>query len=160
MVGIGSLYPARMPVPMGYPGSYGVYPQPYARPYGAIGFGASEKPPTPPAQPAAPAAAPGAEVPPTAARPYGMEESYIENILRMNLGKIGTFYMTYQGNPEWTARIFKGKVEAAGRDHIIISDPDTGRRFLLLMVNLDYVTFDEPLNYAYPYASAPRPRFR
>lgn len=147
MVGINSLYPARMPVPMGYPGAYGMYPQPLARPYGGIGFGASEKPPTPPAQP-------------TAARPYGMEESYIENILRMNLGKIGTFYMTYEGNPEWTARIFKGRVEAAGRDHIIISDPDTGRRFLLLMVNLDYVTFDEPLNYAYPYASEPRPRFR
>lgn len=82
-----------------------------------------------------------------------IEQSYIENILRLNLGKIGTFYMTYENNSQWNAKIFKGKVEAAGRDHIIISDPQTGMRFLLLMVNLDYVTFDEELNYTYPFAA-------
>ncbi|MEC0125376.1 spore coat protein GerQ [Paenibacillus pabuli] len=78
------------------------------------------------------------------------EQSYIENILRLNLGKFGTFYMTYEGNKEWNARIFQGILEAAGRDHIIISDPNTGKRIILLMVNLDYATFDEPLLYQYP----------
>jgi spore germination protein Q len=78
------------------------------------------------------------------------EESYIENILRLNLGKIATVYMTYENNSQWNAKIFKGRLEAAGRDHIILSDPTTGMRFLLLMLNLDYVTFDEELNYEYP----------
>lgn len=78
------------------------------------------------------------------------EQSYVENILRLNLGKIGTFYMTYENNSQWNAKIFKGIVEAAGRDHIIISDPVTGIRTILLMVNLDYITFDEPLVYSYP----------
>ncbi|WP_425354982.1 spore coat protein GerQ [Paenibacillus shirakamiensis] len=78
------------------------------------------------------------------------EQSYIENILRLNLGKVGTFYMTYENNREWNAKIFKGVLEAAGRDHIIISDPNTGVRTILLMVNLDYATFDEPLTYQYP----------
>lgn len=78
------------------------------------------------------------------------QQSYIENILRMNLGKVGTFYMTYENNSEWNAKIFKGVLEAAGRDHIIISDPATGQRTILLMVNLDYATFDEPLIYQYP----------
>lgn len=78
------------------------------------------------------------------------EQSYIENILRLNLGKIGTFYMTYEGNREWNAKVFKGVLEAAGRDHIIISDTSTGQRVILLMVNLDYATFDEQLNYEYP----------
>lgn len=78
------------------------------------------------------------------------EQSYIENILRLNLGKFGTFYMTYEGNKEWNARIFQGIIEAAGRDHIIISDPKTGKRIMLLMVNFDYATFDEPLIYQYP----------
>lgn len=78
------------------------------------------------------------------------EQSYIENILRLNLGKVGTFYMTYENNSEWNAKIFKGVLEAAGRDHIIISDPKTGVRTILLMVNLDYATFDEPLVYQYP----------
>nr|WP_240463870.1 spore coat protein GerQ [Paenibacillus apiarius] len=79
------------------------------------------------------------------------EQSYIENILRLNLGKVGTFYFTYENNSEWNAKVFRGMLEAAGRDHIIISDPMTGQRIMLLMVNFDYATFDEPLNYQYPY---------
>lgn len=78
------------------------------------------------------------------------EQSYIENILRLNLGKTGTFYMTYENNKDWNAKIFKGVLEAAGRDHIIISDNATGQRIMLLMVNFDYATFDEPLTYQYP----------
>ncbi|PYZ96143.1 spore coat protein GerQ [Alteribacter lacisalsi] len=84
-----------------------------------------------------------------------IEQSYIENILRLNRGKVGTFYMTYEFNEKWNAKIFKGVVEAAGRDHIIISDPQTDKRYLLLMVNLDYVTFDEPLEYDYPFDDGP-----
>ncbi|WP_435368014.1 spore coat protein GerQ [Paenibacillus pasadenensis] len=79
------------------------------------------------------------------------EESYIENILRLNRGKMATFYMTYENNKEWNAKIFRGVIEAAGRDHIIISDPATGMRYLLLTLNLDYVTFDGPINYEYPF---------
>ncbi|RUS46163.1 spore coat protein GerQ [Cohnella sp. AR92] len=81
------------------------------------------------------------------------EESYVENILRMNLGKVATLYMTYENNSEWNAKIFKGVLEAAGRDHIVISDPVTGKRYLLLMLNLDYITFDEPLNYNLPFGT-------
>jgi len=83
--------------------------------------------------------------------PATQEESYVENILRMNLGKVATIYMTFENNSEWNAKIFKGVLEAAGRDHIIVSDPVTGRRFLLLTVNLDYITFDQPLTYALPF---------
>lgn len=79
------------------------------------------------------------------------EESYIENILRLNLGKMATIYMTFEGNNQWNAKVFRGVVEAAGKDHIIISEPSTGKRDLLLMVNLDYMTFDEPLTYNLPF---------
>ena len=75
------------------------------------------------------------------------EESFIENILRFNKGKIGTFYFTYQGNDKWNAMVYHGRVETAGRDHIIISDPSSGKRYLLLMANLDWVEFDEQINY-------------
>lgn len=88
--------------------------------------------------------APGGQLP--------LESSYIENILRLNLGKMATIYMTYENNNSWNAQVYRGVLEAAGRDHIIISDPATGMRFLLLMVNLDYITFDGPLNYSYPFA--------
>lgn len=79
-----------------------------------------------------------------------VEESYIENILRLNLGKVATIYMTFENNEKWNAKVFKGVLEAAGRDHIIISDPQTGKRYLLLMIYLDYITFDEELEYNYP----------
>ncbi|XID95814.1 spore coat protein GerQ [Paenibacillaceae bacterium WGS1546] len=104
---------------------------------------------TPPQVPAGLPITPGGAV-----MPSMQEESYVENILRMNLGKVATLYMTYENNSEWNAKIFKGVLEAAGRDHIIISDPTTGKRFLLLTLNLDYITFDEPLNYALPFGSA------
>ncbi|MCM3760998.1 spore coat protein GerQ [Alkalihalobacillus oceani] len=76
-----------------------------------------------------------------------VEESFIENILRFNKGKVGTFYFTYQGNSEWNAMVYRGRVETAGRDHIIISDPASGKRYLLMMANLDWVEFEERINY-------------
>jgi len=92
----------------------------------------------------------------TGVNPPGLlpvEESYIENILRLNLGKMATIYMTFENNSQWNAKMFKGRLEAAGRDHIIISDPKTGMRNLLLMVNLDYITFDEELAYTYSFGA-------
>lgn len=80
-----------------------------------------------------------------------MEQSYVENILRLNRGKHVTVHMTFEQNKEWNAMIFRGVIEAAGRDHLIISDPQTGKRQLLLMIYLDYVTFDEEINYEYPF---------
>ncbi|WP_017471080.1 spore coat protein GerQ [Amphibacillus jilinensis] len=79
-----------------------------------------------------------------------LEESYIENILRLNRGKVATVYMTFDSNERWNAKIFKGIIEAAGRDHIILSDPETEKRYLLLTIYLDYVTFDEQIEYDYP----------
>ncbi|TRM10819.1 spore coat protein GerQ [Lentibacillus cibarius] len=89
--------------------------------------------------------------PPTQQPMLPSEQSYIENILRLNEGKTATVYMTFENNEQWNAKIFKGIVEAAGRDHIILSDPKTGKRYLLLMIYLDYITFDEELNYQYPF---------
>ncbi|WP_441007552.1 spore coat protein GerQ [Thalassobacillus devorans] len=91
--------------------------------------------------------------------PGGMlqtEESYIENILRLNRGKEATVYMTFENNDQWNAKIFKGIIEAAGRDHIILSDPQSGKRYLLLMVYLDYITFDEEIEYSYPFNNTGR----
>ncbi|MGM8211453.1 spore coat protein GerQ [Virgibacillus sp. W0430] len=82
------------------------------------------------------------------------QQSYIENILRLNKGKQATVYMTFAESSEWNNRIFKGIIEAAGRDHLILSDPETNKRYLLLMVYLDYVTFDEEINYTYPYGAS------
>ncbi len=85
-----------------------------------------------------------------------IEESYIENIFRLNKGKLATVYATFENNTQWNAKVFKGIIEAAGRDHLILSDPQTGQRILLPMVYFDYATFDEELEYEYPFGAAPQ----
>lgn len=76
-----------------------------------------------------------------------MEQSYVENILRLNKGKVASFYMTFPDSNEWRDRIFTGVVEQAARDHIVISDPKTGKWYLLLTIYLDFIVFDEEINY-------------
>jgi spore germination protein Q len=95
---------------------------------------------------------------PAASQQQGMlpiEQSYIENILRLNKGKLATVYATFEGNNQWNAKKFVGIIEAAGRDHLILSDPQTGQRTLIPMVAFDYATFDEELEYEYPFGSSP-----
>lgn len=75
------------------------------------------------------------------------EQSYIENILRMNKGKKVTVHMTFPDSEEFKDREFSGIVEQSGRDHIILSEPSTGKWYLLLMIYVDFITFDEPINY-------------
>lgn len=123
-----------------YTSQQGFQPLP---PQGGIGGGA----PLPPAG----TPAPGAQIP-------GMlpiEQSYIENILRLNKGKLVTVYSTFENNREWNAKAFKGIIEAAGRDHVILSDPQTGIRYLIPMVAVDYITFEEPIEYEYPFGGTP-----
>ncbi len=83
------------------------------------------------------------------------EQSYIENILRLNKGKLVDVYTTFENNSQWNAKVFRGLIEAAGRDHLIISDPQSGKRYLIPMVYLDYVEFEEEIEYEYPFGSSP-----
>ncbi|GER66327.1 hypothetical protein BpJC7_08300 [Weizmannia acidilactici] len=82
-----------------------------------------------------------------------LEQSYIENILRLNKGKMITLYATFENNREWNAKVFNGIIEAAGRDHVILSDPQTGQRYLIPMVYVDYITFSEEIEYEYPFGT-------
>lgn len=75
------------------------------------------------------------------------EQSYIENILRVNKGKLINIYMTFPDSVEWRDKVFTGILEQSGRDHIIISDPKTGKWQLLLMIYVSYITFEETINY-------------
>lgn len=90
-----------------------------------------------------------------AADDYGvslpMEQSYIENILRLNKGKMVKAYVSFPDSTEWRNKIFEGRIEQAGRDHLIISNPKNGEWYLILMIYLNYVTFDEKVNYSYEF---------
>ena len=80
--------------------------------------------------------------------PMMFEQSYIENILRLNRGKQVEIYASYPDSNEWRDRVFSGIVEQSGRDHIILSDPKTGNWYLILLIYVNYVKFDERINYS------------
>ena len=84
------------------------------------------------------------------------EQSYVENIIRINKGKMAKFHVTVPGSIEWQDRVFNGIIEQAGRDHVIVSNPNTGEWYLILLIYLDFVTFDEPINYNIKFATPPR----
>ncbi|HDR7800293.1 TPA: spore coat protein GerQ [Bacillus cereus] len=88
-----------------------------------------------------------------------LEQSYIENILRLNKGKQATVVMTYERGSSLGTQSYTGIIEAAGRDHIVISEPQSGKRYLLLMIYLDYVEFPEEIAYlpSQQASYAPRP---
>lgn len=80
-----------------------------------------------------------------------VEQSYIENILRLNKDKEVTVYMTFEHGGGNESKVFTGNIEAAGRDHLILKENASGTRYLLPLIYLDYVVFQGKVNYAYPY---------
>ena len=77
--------------------------------------------------------------------------NYLDHILNYNKGKIAHVQMTFNsGGASSETRVFVGHIQAAARDHIILSCSKTGHRFVLLMVYLDFVEFPEEINYYYP----------
>ena len=81
-----------------------------------------------------------------------MEQSYVENILRRNKGKVASFYMTFPDSNEWRDKVFEGIIEEAGKDHLVMSNPRTGQWSLILLIYLNFVEFDEKINYSHSYS--------
>ena len=75
------------------------------------------------------------------------EQSYIENILRQNKGKKAKAYFSFTDANAWRDKVFEGVIEEAGKDHLVMSDPSTGKWELILLIYLNYVEFDEAINY-------------
>lgn len=79
---------------------------------------------------------------------YNMEQSYIENILRNNIGKKVRVHASFSDSVEWRDRVFVGIIEHAGRDNLIINDIENNKNYLILMIYVDFVEFDEKITYA------------
>ncbi|MBO1911936.1 spore coat protein GerQ [Sporosarcina sp. 6E9] len=77
------------------------------------------------------------------------EQSYIENILRLNIGNPGVFHFSFAHTigEELNVRNIAGSVEAAGRDHVIINEAATGHQFLFPMIYFDYAEFEGQVEY-------------
>ena len=74
-----------------------------------------------------------------------MEQSYIENILRLNKGSKVSAYTSFPDSNEWRDKVFTGIIEQAGRDHLIISDENNW--YLIPLIYINYVQFDDKIIY-------------
>lgn len=81
-----------------------------------------------------------------------MEQSYIENILRLNKGKKAKAYFSFPDSNTWRDKIFEGIIEEAGKDHLVMSNPTTGNWQLILLIYLNFVEFDDKINYSHAYS--------
>ena len=75
------------------------------------------------------------------------EQSYIENILRLNKGQKIKAYVSYPDSSAWQNKVYEGIIEEAGKDHLIIRDPINNVWYLIRMIYLNYVEFMDPINY-------------
>lgn len=80
------------------------------------------------------------------------EQSYIENILRLNKGRKVNAYVSFPDSSEWKDKVFSGLIEEAGKDHLIIKDITNGNWYLIRILYLDYVEFMEPINYLHKFS--------
>lgn len=81
-----------------------------------------------------------------------MEQSLIENILRINRGKKIKAYVSYPESSAWQNKVYDGIIEQAGRDHLIIRDIKNNTWYLIRMIYLNYVEFEEKINYINNYS--------
>ena len=71
--------------------------------------------------------------------PLTMEQSYIENILRLNKGRKVKAYVSYPDSSAWQNKIYEGIIEEAGKDHLIIYDNANNLWYLIIIIYLNYV---------------------
>ena len=73
------------------------------------------------------------------------KELLVEEVLKLNKGKKVTVYMIF---PNTIEKEFKGILEVTGKDHIALSEPSTGNFHILPFNYIEYITFDENINYS------------
>ena len=73
------------------------------------------------------------------------EPVYIENVLKATARLKLKVYMTFPDSLEWRDRVFEGILEGSGRDHLVLSDPNTGNWLILPLIYIDYYEFLESL---------------
>lgn len=78
---------------------------------------------------------------------YTGEQSFIENILRNNIGEYAKIYASFPDSNEWRDKIFSGIIEDSGKDHLIIHNKEKDDWYLIPLIYLNWVEFEAKIKF-------------
>ena len=70
---------------------------------------------------------------------------FIEDILKYNKGKKANIFVSYTDSNNDKDKTYNGIIENSGPDYIIISDPKSGKWYMIKTMYVNYIEFDEPI---------------
>lgn len=76
------------------------------------------------------------------------EDSYIDSLIRNNIGKQVCIYVTFPSSNDFRDFKFNGILEQSGKDYVVLSEPSTGKWHLIPSIYINFITFDENINYS------------
>ena len=76
-----------------------------------------------------------------------INDIYIENILNNNIGKFVNTYVSFPNSNEIKDITFTGIIEKNGKDYLIISNPETGKWYLIPNKYINYIEFEEEIKF-------------
>ena len=76
------------------------------------------------------------------------EDSYMDSLIRNNIGKQVCIFVTIPSSNDFRDFKFNGILEYSGKDYVILSEPSTGKWHLIPSIYIDFITFDENINYS------------
>ena len=77
-----------------------------------------------------------------------LEDSYMDSLIRNNIGKQICIYVTFPSSNDFRDFKFNGILEQSGKDYVDLSEPSTGKWHLIPSIYIDFITFDENINYS------------
>ena len=76
-----------------------------------------------------------------------VSNNYLEDVLKLNIGKKAKFYVNIPVSKENTDKVFSGILEKVGKDYVVMSDPSDGKWYFVLLPYLTFISFDEEINF-------------
>ena len=82
---------------------------------------------------------------PTTFNEYEINDKNINDILKLNKGKLVKIYTTFKNENE--EKKLKGIIETEGNNYIIISDPSNGSWYIIKSDYIKYIEFEEAIKF-------------
>lgn len=76
-----------------------------------------------------------------------LEDSYMDSLIRNNIGKQVCICASFTNSNDFKDVKFNGILEQSGKDYVILSEPSTGKWHLVPSIYIDFITFNENINY-------------